>query len=43
MNSNKNQNLIRARNLIKVAAEQGARLVVLPVSLIVYVIFGNVS
>ncbi|XWS12128.1 hypothetical protein CRYUN_Cryun37aG0063300 [Craigia yunnanensis] len=30
VNSNENQNLIRAYNLIKAAAEQGARLVVLP-------------
>ncbi|XVF27031.1 hypothetical protein REPUB_Repub14bG0071700 [Reevesia pubescens] len=30
VNSDKNQNLLRARNLIKVAAHQGARLVVLP-------------
>ncbi|KAL5755613.1 hypothetical protein ACOSQ2_020359 [Xanthoceras sorbifolium] len=30
VNLDKNQNLIHARNLIKVAAEQGARLVVLP-------------
>ncbi|XVE88647.1 hypothetical protein DITRI_Ditri19aG0086200 [Diplodiscus trichospermus] len=30
VNPDKNQNLIRARNLIKVAADQGARLVVLP-------------
>jgi predicted amidohydrolase len=39
--SEKNQNLARAANLIKVAVEKGARLVVLPVSgLTTHVIVG---